>query len=191
MKLPNWRYEEIKRTVAKVLQITGFSRYPFNCFALCKKIGIKIHKYSVNPKYVEKFQHLSEDAFCCMRQEGNSSIWEIWYNEQCAPKRIRFSIMHELGHICLDHMCHSILAETEANFFASYILAPLPLINVTGLNNAFEIASEFSISEESAGYVMTSYDNWLNYGGYDYKDYEEAILSQINFVGEYDLRNSR
>ncbi len=191
MQLPSRRYEEIKRTVVNVLQITGFSRYPLDCFALCKASGIRIHQYSESPKDIESFLHLSEDAFCCMKQEGNSTIWEIWYNEHCAPKRIRFSIMHELGHICLDHSNHSNLAEIEANFFATYILAPLPLINKIGLKSANEVSSNFSISEECAGYVMTSYDNWINYGGFDYKDYEEKLLSQINFVGKYDLRNLR
>ena len=44
-------------------------------------------------------------------------------------RRIRFTIMHEIGHIVLDHTEHSDLAESEANFFAKYALAPPPLVH--------------------------------------------------------------
>ncbi len=188
MRLPSWRYEEIKQKIARLLRKAGFSRYPLDCFELCEKLGIKVHCYSESPTWIQQLNCLSEDAFCFPKTEDKYFVWEIWYNDSKPQNRIRFSIMHEIGHIWLDHSEHSDLAEVEANYFASYILAPLPLIYVLKLDDINKIAVAFFISSECAGHIMEQYENWLNYGGRYYTDYEKQILSQIEFVGEQNLK---
>ena len=42
----------------------------------------------------------------------------IYYNDKKDAGRIRFTILHEIGHFVLGHLQQSDLAESEANFFA-------------------------------------------------------------------------
>ena len=51
-------------------------------------------------------------------EENGQSVFYIFYDDSMYDRRIRFTIMHEIGHIVLDHTEHSDLAESEANFFA-------------------------------------------------------------------------
>ena len=84
--------------------------------------------------------------------------------------------MHEMGHIVLDHTEDSELAQKEADFFAKFALAPPVLIHRMKLETAKEVSDFFGISYEAAGYALSYYQKWLNYGGRDYKDYEIRML---------------
>ena len=55
----------------------------------------------------------SEDAFCYTLVESVFAVRVIVYNDKMPEHRIRFSIMHEIGHIVLDHSEDSELAEKE------------------------------------------------------------------------------
>ena len=92
-------------------------------------------------------------------------------------KRIRFTIMHELGHIFLDHSEHSELAESEANYFARYSLAPPPLIHMLGIEDYIELSERFNLSKECAFHAMRSYQKWLHFGLSHYTPHERKIIT--------------
>lgn len=86
------------------------------------------------------------------------------YNCHHLKNRIRFTLMHEIGHICLGHfnfeetlICTGGLCETdhklldsEANAFAAEVLAPLVVLKKLGLNDAQSIKDTASISAQAA-----------------------------------------
>ena len=97
-------------------------------------------------------------------------------------RRIRFTIMHEIGHIVLDHTEHSDLAESEANFFAKYALAPPPLVHKYKPEDYCELAEIFQLSQECAMNAMKFYHRWLRYGPRNYLDYEIVLLDLFDKV---------
>ena len=76
----------------KTYDITTF---PINCFEIIRKQGFQIIKYSdLNRAKKEACRELSNDA-CLI--EG-----KLYYDENAHPRRIAFSVAHELGHLFLD-----------------------------------------------------------------------------------------
>ena len=94
---------------------------------------------------------LSKDGFCVRIQDALvdyetasmiGNIWNIYYNETSLQERIRFTLMHELGHVFLGH--HQILgidstagmenmpeyreADAQADQFSINALAPAPAV---------------------------------------------------------------
>lgn len=166
IKLSNQRYEEIKRIVVKMFIKFGVSCIPINSFEIALKMGIKIIPYSAfaaNKRWL--LLKKSEDGFCLERTNGQ---WYIYYNDEKEYGRVNHTIMHEIGHIVLDHTEDSELAEKEVKFFAKYALAPPVLIHKLNLNNPESISQIFEISYEAACYAYVYYRKWKNryYGIY-------------------------
>ena len=182
IKLSNESYEEIKQTVVKMFEAYGVSCVPINGFEIANKMGVKVIPYSAYPartRYLmEKY---SIDGFSVLRDTGE---WYIFYNDDNEHDygRINNTIMHEVAHIVLDHTEDSELAEAEVRFFAKYALAPPALIHKLKLETVESIADIFEISFEAAGYALSYYQKWLNYGGRDYKDYEIRMLRLFNLA---------
>ena len=115
----------------------------------------------------------SEDGFCA---EKALREWYIYYNDEMDYGRINNTIMHEIGHIVLDHSEDSELAEKEVRFFAKYALVPPVLVHKLKLNDPYDISDVFDVSFEAACYALSYYRKWLQYGSNDYTDYEVKLL---------------
>lgn len=174
IKLPDERYEEIKRIVVKLFVDYGVSCVPVNGFELAAKMGITVVPYSALPlKHRPLLFKKSEDGFCVEKEEGE---WYTYYNDAMEYGRINNTIFHEIGHIALDHTEDSELAEKEVKFFAKYALVPPVLVHKLGLTDVNRIAEVFEVSLEAAGYALSYYKKWLKYGGADYTPYERELL---------------
>ncbi len=177
-RLSNRRYEEIKNIIVSIFIKLNINCIPINTFELATKLGIKIVSYSAFKK--EKrvlLLKMSKDGFF---QEHDDGEVFVYYNDKKSYDRINFTLMHEIGHIVLDHTQESDLAEAEANFFAKYALAPPVLIHKLELKSPVEISNIFDISHEAAYNSWNYYNTWLKYGGSDYTKYELQILSLFN-----------
>ena len=131
-------------------------------------------KYSpIHLKVQELLLKKSEDGFSAQLQSGE---WRIYYNDAKNYGRINNTLMHEIGHIVLDHSEDSDLAESEVKFFAKYALAPPVLIYKLRLTSSAEIEDNFQISHEAAQYAYNYYQKWLAYGSIYLTDYEMTML---------------
>ena len=174
------RYEEIKRIVVDLFVRYAVSCVPVSGFELAIKMGIKVIPYSairVSKRYL--LLKKSEDGFCAERQAGE---WYIYYNDQKDYRRINHTIMHEIGHIVLDHSEDSELAEKEVRFFAKYALVPPVLVHKLKLNDPWCIADAFEVSLKAARYALSYYRKWLQFGASDYTDYEIDLLNLFDAV---------
>lgn len=107
---------------------------------------------------------LENDGFAI--RDSSGQIY-VYYNEQCTPQRIRFTLAHELGHIYLGHLAcgHGATqysprnrepletrdpAERDANVFASRLLAPACVLWRLGIHGPEEIARLCQISMTAA-----------------------------------------
>lgn len=173
ISLSGQRCEEIKRIVIDLYEKYDISCTPISGFELAIKMGVEVVPYSsYTPFQQERFLEASEDGFTARR--GN--VIKILYNQSKKYKRINNTLLHEIGHIVLEHTQDSELAEAEAKFFAKYALAPPVLIHKLKEKTPENISDVFDISYEAATYALEYYQKWLAYGSNEYTDYELRTL---------------
>ena len=180
ISLSHARYEEIKRSIVDIFVKYDVSCVPVNGFELATKMGVKIIPYSAIPEGKRwLLLKKSEDGFSV---EKNIGEWYIYYNDKKEYGRINNTIMHEIGHIVLDHSEDSELAEKEVKFFAKYALVPPVLVHKLKLDNPMVIADIFDVSFEAACYAYSYYKKWLQYGSSEYTKYELTLLNLFQRV---------
>ena len=119
----------------------------------------------------------TEDAYT----DYKNNMYIIYYNDvlssKVSSKRYRWNIAHELGHI---QLCHHIkfeqtklfrnelsageykTLEREADWFASYILAPYLPLYFIGANSKEDIERICKISSDASGHRFDDYIKWKN-----------------------------
>lgn len=165
MRLPPWRYEKIKEIAAD--NIVRYSdTIPVDVFELARINRIilvpysKLTVYELNELQI-KFNAISKDGFLFWGKKRGKLRGFIYYDDTLSSQRIRFTIMHEIGHFLLKHYEKSDLAEAEANFLAKFLLAPPILVHLIKPNDYMDIAEAFDISQEFAYYAFLYYQKWL------------------------------
>lgn len=152
------RYYEIENRILDVYDECEIQAFPFDCHKVLEHYGYRIFTYQqlrkTNYRLYSYCCRLSDDAF----HYKNLKI--VAYDETKLPQRIRFSLMHELGHIILAHNKETPHAEHEANYFASHILAPRMAIYYSRCRNKESIAKLFDISLSAAGLALNDYKTW-------------------------------
>lgn len=174
IRLSDERCEEIKQEVVNLFERYNINCVPINGFEIASKMGIKVIPYSSKTSKVRK-QCLkeSEDGFSIRRENK----WYIFYNDDKPFGRVNNTMLHEIGHIVLNHTEDSELAEKEVKFFAKYALVPPVLVYKLNLTTPKEISETFNVSYEAAYYALDYYSKWLQYSGRYYKPYEEQLLA--------------
>ncbi|PWJ71124.1 uncharacterized protein DUF955 [Ruminococcaceae bacterium R-25] len=188
IKLPKKVYEKMERVVVKLFIDLGIDTYPIDPINIIKKLGYVLRKYSDLPVYEQlKLRRKELDATSCYDPELKTFV--ICYDDTKNHGRIRFTLMHELGHILLGHKEESELARKMANYFAAYALAPSPIIYLYDCQDANELATEFFVTEKCATYCFRRYTNWLEFGG-RIKNYEEALQKMFERANNVEERGS-
>lgn len=185
IKLPKKVYTKIETVVVELFIKLKIGTYPIDPFDIIQKLGFVLRKYSELSLYEQiKLRSKDLDATSCFDPELKTFV--ICYDDEKYPRRVRFTLMHEVGHILLGHKEESELAKRMANYFAAYSLAPSPIIGVYKCHDACDVADNFVVTDECAFYSFRRYSNWLEFGG-RIKSYEEALLNmyeQSNNVEE-------
>lgn len=188
LQLSNQRVEEIKRIVSQIFINYNVHCTPISGFELATKMKIRLIPYSSFPSKIKDIMiKESPDGYCTKpflpdhsTTIENYSKSIIFYNDcNIIYGRINNTIMHEIGHIVLQHSEDSKLAEKEVKFFAKYALVPPVLIHIKGLGNAdiAQVAEEFNVSYQAAFYALQYYHKWLYHSQYGYTDYEQNIIN--------------
>lgn len=166
-------YNVVLSKILEVFQTCGVRSFPIDCHSLLQYYHYRLFTYSElyekNPELYEMCFSYSEDAF----RDGSARI--IAYNESMPKGRIRFSLMHELGHIMLNHKGNSAILEQEANFFASNILAPRIAIHYSCCKNSTDIASIFHLTLEASEYAFKDYKRWHRMACYHMSLFDKAM----------------
>lgn len=185
IKLPKKLYTIIETAVTNLFIKLKICSYPIDPFDIIRKLGFVLRKYSELSLYEQiRLRSRDLDATSCFDPELQTFV--ISYDDTKFPRRIRFTLMHEVGHIVLGHKEESELAKRMANYFAAYALAPSPIIYAYKCRDASDLADVFVVTDECAFYSFRRYSNWLEFGG-RIKAYEEALLNmyeQSNNVEE-------
>lgn len=175
MYLSKLRYEEIKEEVYKLFRDYNISNVPIDFIQLTDKMGINLVSYgSLKKEQKRKFLNISKDGFSYLNKK--EKCYYIYYNENANWQRVRFTIMHEIGHIVLGHEEYSEKNEAEANFFSRSALAPICLIIKWEINELEDVVSTFDISYEAANYIL---DNIRKRNNSSHKEFSEVELKMI------------
>lgn len=181
-QLHNQRYEQIKESVVATFEKYGVDQYPIDCFSLAKQMGFIVVPFSkLDDEQLKAIRFCEGEAIMFIVND----VKYIFYNDiNNNSTRQRFSIFHELGHYVLGHKAESELARLEANFFASYAIAPLPLVWKTKCDTILKICNTFDVSVECATKIIYNLENWQRVTKTRLSDYEVRLLNLFNIKGE-------
>lgn len=145
--------EYIKQKILSVYKECKINSFPIDCFMMLKHYGFTIRTYEEaklkDPELYEAIRSYSDDA---MKFHNY-----VYYNRWGNIGRIRFSLMHELGHHILEHKGESKKNEDEADYFASNILAPRSIMYSLKCRNAEDVHDVFEISYSAANRAWYDY----------------------------------
>lgn len=178
-------YKKINDKILEVYKECKIKDFPINCIEVLNHYGFKLYTYKkiqdINPDVYKIAKSFSDDAF------KYDNI--ICYNSSKDKNRIRFTLMHELGHFILGHMENSETNEDEANYFASCMLAPRIAILKTGCNNADEIHDTFGLSYAASNRAITDFNSWKQKKNldsekllHDFLFPQKAVIEKISVV---------
>lgn len=151
--------ELINHVVLRIYRKCNLRSLPIDCFELLKNYDYKVYTYN-ELKYIN-----SELYQLCFAYSNDAFIHKVTkiaaYNDKNSIWRIRFSLMHELGHLLLEHLGDSKCNENEADYFASCVLAPRILIHKLGCRKADDIHDTFGLSYTASNRALADYKNWI------------------------------
>ncbi len=174
IKLPSKVYSEIEERAVRMLQRHNVTALPIDPFSIAQKEGYILKTFSqVDEEALTLLKEHELDAITFYSPKHGTKV--IVYNDQTHPPRIRFTLMHELGHIELGHKEESDLAKKMADYFAAYALAPSPLIGLFQCDDYLDVMKQFQVSRPCALFCFQRFQNWVDYGG-RWKSYEKILL---------------
>jgi len=169
----------LKQSVVDAFRQLGYIRLPVEPSELLEAHGIQTLAYQ------SAYDSLSLDGLMalCKSPSGISftltangcDLRFVACNLQESPGRVRFTKLHEAGHLLRGHLQDSELAEVEANFWAKYAIAPPVLVEELDLTTVEEIVQQFGTSAECATYILQQHSNWLRHRQDD-KAIDDSIL---------------
>ena len=186
IKLPKKAYAKIEIAVTKLFFELSIGTYPIDPFDITNRKGYVLRTYSELSNQKRRALR-AKDLDATSFDDPNLKTFVIYYDETQTFERIRFTLMHEVGHISLGHKEESDLAKKMADYFAAYSLAPSPIIMKYHCEDYIDVANSFVISTECADYSFQRYNNWYEYGGH-IKPYEKALIALFDSANKTEER---
>ncbi len=152
--LPYARYEALKVLAADLIEDFGLV-YPLQPLEIADRLGVRVRTHGRGLPAIARLCN-TDDGYTETAESPHGLKFEIHVDGAKPPMRQRFTIMHEISHVWLDHLLLKRpitpdRAEAEANFTASYLLAPDVLVNAWVPDLAIaSIATVFQLSDEAA-----------------------------------------
>lgn len=167
-------YAQIEENVVKMYEDLEICKHPIEPFTITAQLGYITVPYSkLNEEILLFLKEKEMDGFSCYNGEENR--YYIYYDDEQILARQNFTIMHEIGHIRMNHKESSVLADKIADYFAAYSLVPSPIVYLYCCEDFIDVMYEFNVSEACAVRCFNRFTNWQHYGG-KIKPYEKRLL---------------
>lgn len=205
------RYKYINQIINDIYIKQNIKSFPIDIINVLNSIQdkkIKVISYSEFMKFYNLSQHmvydaLSSDDGCCDRL-GDKYV--IYYNDliELPKKRIYWTITHELGHILCKHYNNRTrifkndlsdeeydFMESEANYFASNLLAHPAILTQLEIHNSYELEIYCNLSKKAAEYRYSTFKNSTSYNyltssdRYIIRNFNEYIKSKMGDFQEH------
>ena len=181
---PDFRkaYKLANEILLKSQELKGF---PFSVTKVIREItDIQCCSYDRAHKYDIDIEAFGSDAAILTEYAGRLIIF---YNQQDIQPRIRFSMLHEIGHYLLEHKLKTEnlnlyeKQEVETNYFAAQLLMPeqtLIEIQARGKHISTDfLVSSFQVSKEAARKRIETLNKVKpEYRTRDEKEFDDLIL---------------
>lgn len=149
----------MNKALLKVYKKCKITMFPIDCLSIFHAYGLTCIPYSsLSEKRRIACMELSKDAFI-----SNDTVF---YNDTVPEGRVRFTLMHEFAHFILGHEEETEETESEADLFASMMLAPMIIIRELESHSsgrkitADDIKAYFNVSITAANTYITEYHRW-------------------------------
>ena len=174
VKLPPSLYDSIEKKVVSLYKECGISSAPIDPFDIASRRGYIVKPFSsFNREAQSDFLKLDLDGANCYDPDRETFV--ICYDDSKGRERIRFTLMHEIGHIDMGHREESELARKAADYYAAYALAPSPIIGLKECEDCMDVARVFKVSQTCADICYQRFVNWKRIPA-ELKPYERALL---------------
>lgn len=147
------------------LHIESFPVDPLQILSFCKNTSVRTYEEVTplvglsDPFHFRWYMMDNKDAMTIRRDMGGKAVYELLYDSHGSPSRRRFTLAHELGHIILKHSQEERFEEREADFYASQLLAPAPVLEMLKERGVHldqdTVADIFYISQSAASLCIT------------------------------------
>lgn len=162
------RYKKVMKRVHDFLLNENITNFPLDPFSIINRNKWGLMSYS---EFAREEGVTIEEVTSAVQSEDGFTIYDgsnytILYNDTIESSgRIRFTLMHEIGHIYLNHLTEfdeTILKrsalteekyrvlENEANSFARNTLAPAVLVKELNITTERELMEYFHLSQSAA-----------------------------------------
>ena len=202
----NYKSRAAERANEILIGSRAIRAFPFDCFSLIQELGKEVAIEAKPFSWIEEQGMNAEDVVLSEDAETfeMGEMYLIFYNQEMPQARLTFSMAHEIGHIVLGHDMERVTGyrkaedprhkalydryESEANYFASCLLMPEPVINRLrslgcGITAAF-LKEKFGVSGAAAdvriGTLRRNSRRYVSYWDKD-KSLEDALL--VKFEG--------
>lgn len=194
------RYAFISKTVNNIYIDNSINKFPVNIESVLKSFeNIKVKNYSdlmldFNLTASQTIKYLSSNDGCCVKKISDNRFI-IFINDltYISDSRKLWTVVHELGHIVLNHADINIsnyseseiyeFKEHEANYFTSLFLAHPAVLKEMDIRSARDIEVFCNLSKEAANYRYKSYKNYKSKGFLKASD--KIIIENFKkFIGE-------
>ena len=178
-------WKEITSLAYMTLLELGVQEFPIVTKGIKLK-GVVISSYQTYARITNtsleqiSLEYEFDDALLIKELRPNLQL--ILYNKNKYNARLKHSLLHEIGHIKLNHKKHGEREEIEAHFFAAQVNAPNIIIKAIA-QRGYKVDSRclidcFGISEESAQKKM----EYLNKYSFEHKnDFDDTLLLQFAY----------
>ncbi len=175
VRLPSKVYYKIERAVVSLYKKLVITTIPLDPFKIAEQMGFIVKRISELP-HASQIELREREREALSLYDNAIGTFVIFYDDSISYSRIRFTLMHEIGHIVLGHKEESELARRMADYFAAYALAPSPLIGKYNCDDYMDVANKFSVSQVCASICFQRYLNWAQFGG-NLELYEIELLN--------------
>ena len=177
--------KQIIKMVALVYRECDITDVPIDCQAVIEALGYDLIPYScLSHSKRQACRKISEDAF--------TTGGTIYYNDtEAFYTRVRFSLMHELGHLLLQHTDDDPFREQEADTFASWMLAPRVDLELCRTLDVSEVAGRYDISLTAAQCVIYDYESWRIRARSGLSRSERLLMEQLSIESKRALKKAQ
>lgn len=182
------RYDELDKAALQILMDYSGGEFPLDLERLCEMLRIRLTPYSAleasklaEIKSIAPNEEL-KDGFSIVLKKPDSEGYQAYtyYNddkkEMNFSERPSFTIAHEIKHVILRERDPNDNEEREANHFARYLLAPMPLLIVGKYENPYEIQERFGLTFTASCNALEAMNHRVKAHGYSLFEYESDSI---------------
>ena len=156
-------YQQARDASWKILLDCGVDSLPVDVLDVARQLGVRVFSYEQGARIIRrhKLQRIADRTDGFTFAVCGSPM--VFFKAGTSRQRARFTIAHELGHICLNHLewnrptvvnrepgPHDNPRETAANQFAARLLAPACVLWALDIHTPEDIARLCDISLPAA-----------------------------------------